>query len=318
VPTMLRFQSGDLPTPADSTGGRGRVPNTAALAAAYSIFPTALGLQAAAQRKNWSTLLDPPNVPDTVPTLPPVESKNLESSRMALLRRGEWQLFFHYGQVHGSHAQSEALTFEAFYGNTDITRDAGTVGYGSPMHRDYYTRGLAHNVPLMDGEGQERWMPGELLRFDANAGVVAALQSSYRRGVSAERELRISGEQLIDVATISATDTTNSNRRAGLALHLQGKINLPANFQVDSTLTNARPRSFTYWKSPRSATFRDRASFTVRCGQRDMRVSISTPGTFTVTHAITPDMPPRHREALYIETTRPQATFTTVIEPIAN
>ena len=49
-------------------------------------------------------------------------------------------------------AQAEALNFSAFYGDTDITHDPGTVGYGSPLHKGYYTRGLNHNVPLLNGE----------------------------------------------------------------------------------------------------------------------------------------------------------------------
>jgi hypothetical protein len=315
APTMLRFPTGELPTPADSTGGRGRAPNAAMLASAYAIYPTALGLQIASKQRNWGTLLDPPRGGPSAPAIPEVTSRNLESSRMALLRSGQWQVFFHYGQISGSHAQAEALTYEAFYGNTDISHDAGTVGYGSPMHRDYYTKGLAHNVPLIDGEGQERWMPGELLRFDAEEGVVAARQSSFRRGVSAERLLRVEGTRLVDEARISA-DTANRAARAGLALHLQGTFKLSPMFKPDPEFARGKPPSFGYWKEPRSAEFTNSAVLTIHCGERELRVTISTPGAFKVTRASAPDMPPKRRDAVYVETDRAQATFKTVIEPL--
>lgn len=177
---------------------RGADGNLDALAGVYRVFPTALGLARAAQQKSWETLLDPPSPAASPAGLPPVASRNLESSRMALLKRGPWQVSFHYGQLDASHAQAEALNYEAFYGDTDITHDAGTVGYGSPLHRGYFQTGLAHNVPLVGGHGQEKWARGELLDFDAGAARVRARQPAYRPGVSAERELRVEGERLID------------------------------------------------------------------------------------------------------------------------
>ncbi len=168
APSLLRFPDGRLPMPADTTGGFQRWPNEALLEAARRVFPTWLGLEAARRRMSWDALLDPPEErePARPPALPEVKSRNLASSRMAVLKQDGWQLSFHYGQLDPSHAQAEALNWEAVYGSTDITHDAGTVGYGSPLHREFYTRGQAHNVVLIDGEGQQKWTPGELLAFD--------------------------------------------------------------------------------------------------------------------------------------------------------
>lgn len=147
----------------------------------------------AAKRRNWDTLIDPPGPPATIKPLPEVHSRHLETSRLAILRKGAWQVFFHYGQLDSSHAQAEALNYEAFYGKTDITHDPGTAGYGSPLHRQYYKTGLSHNVPLVNWFGQAKWNPGELLAFDGKSGRVAARQAEYQPGVSAERELQIEG-----------------------------------------------------------------------------------------------------------------------------
>lgn len=321
APIMLRFPTGQLPNPADSTGGPGRAPNTAALAAAYRVFPTHLGLAVAARQRNWDTLLDPPTVPAEVatnaPALPEVGSRNLTSSRIAILRQGDWQVFFHYGQLDASHAQAEALNFELFLGDADVSHDPGTVGYGSPLHREYFTQGLAHNVPLVNGLGQARWNPGELLAFDPAAARVAARQADYRDGAVVERELRIEGGRLVDVTRLKLRDGA-SPAALGLALHLQGRVRDDdlANLKPDRSFgTTNRPPAFGHWVEPRSAMFTDRARFRMELDGRALDVTFQLPGPFTVTHATTPDVPPRHRESFYLETTGTAAVFLTTLEP---
>jgi hypothetical protein len=126
APTFLRFPNGQLPNPADS-GGIPTAPNREAFGESYRIFPTVIGLTEAMKHRDWNTLLDPPIAPPRAETLPAVTSRNLESSRMALLKSGPWQVFLHYGQLTRSHTQSEALNYSAFYEDTDITHDPGTV-----------------------------------------------------------------------------------------------------------------------------------------------------------------------------------------------
>ena len=317
-PIRLRFPTGQLPNPADSTGGPGRAPNTSALAAAYRLYPTPLGLAAAARQRNWDTLLDPPATPADVPELPPVESRNLDSSRMAILRQDDWQVFLHYGQLDASHTQAEALHFEVFLGRTDLSHDPGTAGYGSPLHREYFTQGLAHNVPLVNGLGQARWHPGELLAFDQAGGRVAARQTDYRDGALAERELRLEGGRLVDVVRIQLRAGAGP-AALGLALHLQGRVRADdlVDLRPDRSFAAAnRPPAFRHWLEPRSAAFTDRASFLVDLDGRAVRLALQVPGAFTVTHAVTPDVPPRRRESLYLETTGTEAVFVTTFEPI--
>jgi hypothetical protein len=310
APIFMRFPTGQLPNPADTTGGPGQAPNVRMLAAAYRVFPTTLGLDEARRVRSWETLLDPPErmAPAGTPAaLPEPRSLNMESSRMAILRRGPWQIYFHYGQLDRSHAQAEALNFEAFHGTTDITHDAGTVGYGSPLHREFYTRGVAHNVPLIDREGQVGWARGELSAFDAEAARMAARQPAYRPGVSAERELRIDGERLVDVVRIQPGD--GASHRLGLVLNLQGTVELPDGF---SSTTSPLP----YWTDTRIRSYTEAAAFTVDYGGRRMRVTIAAPGSFSITHASVPDVPPRRRAALYVELEARSAEFRTVLEPV--
>jgi hypothetical protein len=327
-PMYYRFPTGQLPNPADNTG-QGFAPNRRVFASVYRVFPTALGLAAVGDRREWDTLIDPPEAaPASAPVpLPPIISRNLESSRMAILKSGPWQVFFHYGQLTRSHTESEALNYAVFFKDKDITHDAGTAPYGSPLHLGYFTRGLAHNVPLIDGEGEDlgpigerrewiveqpnphRPLSGKLLDFSADPARVTAEQPIYRQGVVARRTLAIDGNQLVDTAVVESAST--SAQKLGLALHVQGKVKLPDSMTADPAFAQGRPEPFTYWQDAKSAVYHDRAEFDVNYGGLVVHVTLATPGEFKVWHASTPDSPPRRRESFYLETSGTRATFTT-------
>lgn len=309
----LRFPNGQLPNPADSKGIP-TAPHPATFAANYRVFPTTLGLAEAAGRRDWETLLDPPAAPPRPFVLPEVTSHSFETSRMALLKSGPWQVFLHYGQLTKSHAQSEALNYSAFFGRTDITHDSGVVGYGSPLYKGYYQRGLNHNVPLVNGEGQDPIDRGELLAYSPTR--VTAAQPRYRQDARATRTLALAGDRLIDTATVATTAATPQT--LGLALHLQGRVRLPETFTADATFARGRPGAFGYWRDARVAAYRDRAEFDVVYGDTVMHVTLATPGDFRVWHASSPDVPPNRRESFYLEVAAPatSATFTTTFAPV--
>jgi hypothetical protein len=329
--SYLRFPNGLLPNPADSNG-LPTAPNRELFGAASRVFPTPLGLEVAATNRDWDTLLDPPSISPRASALPEVTSRNLESSRMALLKSGPWQVFLHYGQLTRSHSQSEALNFSASFNNIDVTHDTGTTGYGSPMHRGYFNRGANHNVPLVNGEGEDlgplaerrEWvvekgepqspLRGQLLEFSAQPARVGAAQPKYQNGVHARRTLVIDGDKLIDTATVESTAT--APQKLGLTLHVQGKARLSKEFLSDAGFAANRPEPFGYWREVTGATFRDRVSLDIDFGGTTLRVTIAVPGEFKVWHGNTPDSPPQRRESFYVELSGTKAVFTTTFEPV--
>ena len=318
TPAAMRFPTGQLPNPTD--GGKAeRAPAPALWSRMAPLFPTKVGVYELAHDKSWAALLDPPDpavVPAQPPELPPVVSRSYESSRMAVVRQGSWQVYLHYGQITGSHVQSEALNFEAFYGNTNVTQDAGSVGYGSPMFNEYYRAGVCHNVPLVDGLGQEGWTRGQLDGFADDR--VSASQPKYRSNATASRSMSIDGNSLQDTARVATSD--GKTHTLGFLLHLMGKAEgLPASFVVEPDPTKIQPgvTGFKYWKDAARATFRDRASFTVRIEKELMRVDFELPGEFTVWHASAPDLLPRRRDVFYLEVRGTDATMKTTIRPAA-
>ncbi|WP_146453194.1 heparinase II/III domain-containing protein [Bythopirellula polymerisocia] len=332
--TYLRFPTGQLPTPSD-TKGQLFAPDREFIGSHYRVFPTTIGLADVQKERNWDTLLDPPSpLTNSQAELPEVTSRNFETSRMAVLKKGPWQVFFHYGQPPiKSHLQAEVLNYSAFYGDVDITHDPGTVGYGSPLHKYYYTQGLNHNVPLVNGEGQQQppkgrkpdpfteTRAGELIDFSINPPTINAAHPVYRTDAAAERELRIEGESLIDVTQIEVQ--SSKPQKLGLALHVQGSVRLPDSFLPDPDFSNDRPPAFSYWKNVSTAEYENEASFDVDFKTITMRITFSVassagPSTFRVWHGSSPDMPPGRREAFYLETAGTSATFTTRFAPVGD
>jgi oligo-alginate lyase len=332
APLAVRFPDGRLPNPADSTS-RLRAPSVW-FRDGYRVLPTPIGLGQAIGTFSWDTLLDPPerisaahqgattaSVPAADHGLPVVSSLDMSSSRVAQLKKGRWQVFFHYGQLARSHSQAEALNWSASFDDVMVTDDPGTVGYASPLHRGYFTQGLNHNVPLIDGRGQQPWRTGSLVVFDPENGVMTAEQPDYRCDVRARRTLRIVGDRLVDEVEVELKDTDALAATFGLAFHVKGRALLPRRFQelLPEVFAEGRSAAFSHWSGISMAEFVDDAELEVELedGTR-LGLRFSTPGPFALYHGASPDTPPpATRTGFYLERIErsAEATFTMEIEP---
>ncbi len=152
----MRFADDTLPAMGDSSPGMPAF-DPEGLALTQRTMP----VRAGALPPSWATLLDP-----GLPVAPPpaeTGSRLWRDSQVAMLRRGGWELFVHWGQRSDSHAQADALSWELRHGARAIVDPAGTAAYGSPLFLDYLRRSPAHAMPLVDGEGQVSFGPGTLL-----------------------------------------------------------------------------------------------------------------------------------------------------------
>jgi len=327
-PLAMRFPNGQLPNPADGgkprrlsagltgiSGGRDTGEDSDQLDSVWRIYPTKPGLKLlqTSRTKSWESLLDPFPVGPITTTLPAVTGGNFESARMAIIRSGPWQVYFHYGQLTSSHSQAEALNFEAFYNQVDVTHDPGTTGYGSKLTTEYFRSSVCHNVPLVDGLGQETWNPGKLERYSETN--VAASQPAYRSNAQAARALAIVGDTLRDTMNITTTD--GKNHALSFVLNLQGKARLPEGFTADRSFSaNHSAAAFKHWREVRSMAARDEAGFDVDYGNTTIHVEFKLPGSFTISHASVPDYPPDYRESFLIETQGRTATLQTMFSKL--
>lgn len=315
APLYLRFPDGFAPTPSD--GNRMQVPDKALFLSARRVFPTAFGFEEEKKRgMSWELMLDPMAMPYPAARYPSVVSRNLEASRMAILKSGPWQVFFHYGQSTGNHAQEEALNYELYFGNTPISYDTGSAaGYGSVLQENYFRRAAAQNVPLARGKGQEGWHPGRLVAFQAE-GVVEAEQPSYRSNVKARRRIEIRDDMFEETTTVSDSGLSASNPSVGIVLNINCNL-VEANSAAQMRPGNVLPEAggFQFWTNVASFDATDQSDHDLVCGGKAFRLTFSMPGQFKVKIGEAPNTTTTTRTSFFISQSRNQATIRTIIRP---
>jgi hypothetical protein len=320
APLDYRFYNGSLPSPGDVTGSLMALDDRSHTLL-YRVVPTWYGARAAARTTTWEALLDPPVTFDpSEPVLPQVASRNFTAIRMAVLRAGDWQAFVHYGQVASNHAQEEALTYELEHGSSRLTSDSGTVSYSSPYHKDYFRRAAAHNVPMVDGMGQQRWSPGVVTDFSSAQARLVVDHSTYRTGVAVTRAFRASLNGFAERSTITVKDGTIAPRRLGSAFHTDCQVS-PGNGLTPAATPRPVPdtEGTAYWRM--DSQFDAPSTWTVRlnCGGQDyeLRVSAITGGKQRVYIGQAPTRPlPALRGAVYYETEGTHAEFLAEIKTL--
>jgi len=311
-PLDWRFDDGSLPSPSDARF-RMRAVDVAIHLALYRHTPTAIGLQAAQPERSWNTLLDPPAAPPPV-ELPPVRSRVAEDVRFAQLRRGPWQLFVHYGQSSASHAQEEALAYELGFGTEAVSRDAGTApSYASPLHRDYFSLGVGNNVPLVNGAGQARPAPGELVVFKPAEGRLRARQPAYRPGMDVERGFELSDNAFRETTRFEPAGAAPA-QRLGVVFNTDCRLDGdPAGAEPGAAVPQGSP-GFGYWRGVRRWAGRQSWESTLQCGRQRFSLRIEADAEFEVWRAQAPSTPlPAQRETVYAEAQGGPVRFTTEI-----
>lgn len=317
APLYLRFPDNFAPTPSD--GNRMQVPDRVLFGAARRIFPTAFGFEEETKRgKNWEQLLDP--IPAGQPPfrLPEVVSRHLEASRMAILKSGSWQVFFHYGQTTGNHAQEEALNYELYFGDTPISYDTGSApGYGSVLQEKYFRRVAAQNVPLAGSKGQEGWHPGRLISFQPE-GIVEAEQPSYRNKVAAKRRIAIRDNSFEETTTVIDSRPFFASPSVGIVLNVNCSLAQTPSYSR-AVPRNGLPESggFQYWVNVVELDVADHSHHGLVCGGKTFHLSFSVPGQFKVFIGEAPNIGTGKRTAFYVRYPRNQATIQTKIRSTA-
>jgi hypothetical protein len=312
APLMFRFPDGKRPTPGDDRGARSPALYVGLHALLRRVLPTSAGLLESARHKNWDSLIDPVKIdPSLTVKLPPVITADYEAERMAVLKTAGWQLFMHYGQLAANHAQQEALNYEFYRNTTPVSLDQGTVAYFSQLHSKYFSLGAAHNVPLVNGAGQEHWAPGKVTYFNAEEPAIEVTQPDYWKNGSASRRLEIRDDRISDKVVIKMRDDSKDRYRLGLLFNSECKIDLD-----DATLGSPSPSSapagpgFEYWTDVFRRAAPARWSARLACGSIRMRLSVNASVPHALFYGSAPATPlPARRQAIYLELLGREANF---------
>jgi hypothetical protein len=320
APLQLRFDDGFLPTPSDANG-RSKAIDLGLLFEVHRVLPTRIGRIEAERRKSWDTLLDPITSPlPPLEALQPVQSVHLEATRMAMLKTGKWQVFTHYGQVTQHHAQEEALSSEIYFQGVPIVTDPGTVSFGSQLHEQYFRKAVAHNVPLVDGSGQQGWSPGVFKNFNAADGTMAFSQPKYRQDADAERRISITADRLTETTSIKLNADVKTERRLGFVFNTDCKILIPDSMPIaHNALPPAGGTGFAFWQDIRLRTAPAQWQATLLCEGQKFNLSVELPSTHKLYSATAPTTPvPKRRNVIYMEGIGKAATMNMTLIPISN
>jgi len=313
-PLDYRFDDGSLPTPGDSAPYNAFTSRS--FVRAYRSIPTWWGVQAANASQSWEALLDAPLTTPPPPTLPPVTTRNFPGNRMAVLRSGAWQAFVHYGQTRANHWQEEALTYEVHHATTRISGDPGTVNYNSPYHIDYFRKGPAQNVPLVDGLGQEKWGPGEIESFAPAETRLIVKHPTYRTGVSVSRGFRVTSQGFTERTSFEVSDGRTA-KRLGVVFHSDCSIRPLSGLTPNSTVTPIPANSSTvYWTGVTSYSATSDWSVELDCKGDKYKYAVTGSANQTIYFATEPTTPlPATRALVYYEKTAPSALFESTLTP---
>jgi hypothetical protein len=300
-PLAVRFSEQDAPALNDTQGER-KIPNTALWSTVWRVLPTPTGLDAGKAVKSWDTLLDPP--PATVPpaTFAAAESVLLAGLDAVQLKTGPWQALLRYGQKSATHAQQEALSYDLKYNNTWLFRDPGTVGYGSPLHLNYYRRAHAHTAPLIDLDGQMPWpSEGRVANFDKAQSIAKVEHPRYHRNHYVSRELRIDSMGVSD--TVEFKLIGNVPKALGVVFNTrcQPSYNTGSSAQSEDTLKKTGP--FLYWTQRAQYAIDSRIEIQLDCAGQKFALSAEGSDLKMLYTATTPDTGKTPSKGFYLETT---------------
>jgi hypothetical protein len=297
-PLYVRFTDMDAPALNDTQGAR-KIPNTDFWATLWRVLPTPTGLNAARAVKSWDTLLDPPPGSVTTEALPKVTSKVITGLDSVLLTSRSWQALIRYG-TKATHAHQEAFSYDLKYDGVWVFRDQGTVGYGSPLHLNYFRRAHAHSAPLIDRDGQLPWPAEGRVASFTSPGTTKVEQARFNRGHYVGRELRIDSSGFNDTVEFKLTGTTPKPVGLVFGTRCQPTYKTVAPPQTEDTLSKIGP--FQYWTQRTQYPVEGKVEIVLDCSGQKFTLSFDGADLKTLFTGVTPDTGKDLSRGFYLET----------------
>ncbi len=138
----------------------------------------------------------------------PPGSADLPGSGLVVLRRGAGEAsvcaMLEYGEHGGGHGHPDKLQLILYGLGQTLLPDPGTVGYGAPLHGQWFKTTVAHNALVINHASQQR-TTGKLLHFQAGEAydVAGAESDEAYPGYHQVRRLLLTDRYLVDVFDVS-------------------------------------------------------------------------------------------------------------------
>jgi len=138
----------------------------------------------------------------------PPGSADMPGSGLVVLRRGQGDAavcaMMEYGEHGGGHGHPDKLQLILYGLGQTLLPDPGTVGYGTPLHGQWFKTTVAHNALVINHASQQR-TTGELLHFQPGPkyDVAGAASDGAYPGYHQVRRLLLTDRYLVDVFDVA-------------------------------------------------------------------------------------------------------------------
>lgn len=319
-PFHLRFESGESPSYGDTTPNR-KIPNFHLWKKIYRSIQTEEGSDTSKNEPSWETLLDPVKpINDLVSnTYPEAKTKQHHGINSLTLTNKKWHVFSRYGQNKKSHAHQDQFNYELQYEGKWITKDEGTVAYGTKLHNEYYKSDIAHNVPIIDGQGQYPWpSKGNLTILDDTKKIAILENKSYQPNTEIERQFEVS-ENFKDKITVKTKDNTKKN--IGFIFNTNCKVQKSGNIDdKKSSFSLEKNPGFYYWKNlSYYIPPKNEINLKLTCSEQSFSFKITSENPIKAIIATSPSTTENQEKySIFTETTEKKQSSTFITEIIPN
>jgi len=142
----------------------------------------------------------------------------VKDSGAVILRNDRVNAYLKFGPYGGGHDHYDRLNMILYGGGGVIVPDLGTSGYGISLNGKWYRSSAAHNMPVVDGQRQER-CGGYLVSYDDGVTVRAGVKDAYN-GVDIQREVSLMPDGIEDSVWVKSDDVHEYD----LFYHVRGTL----------------------------------------------------------------------------------------------
>lgn len=307
-PSLVGFKNDEAPMLNDSQGKR-KAPNYSLWASLYRIYPTYWGSELNKETRNWDILIDTPPVASEAVTLPPLKTVDFKGLLASQIVDENWHILERYGQYSHYHAHQDALSYDLQYKDDWVFKDVGTVGYGSPLHNNFFKRAHSSNAPIVDYGGQLPWPSrAKISNLSVADKSSEILFQNYRENVNLTRTLKIENDSVIDKLSYESSKP----HTYGVVYNTACEVIAGAAFKEVTENKDLNQGPFKYWKVDHVYQLDHPESLTLNCKNNRFSLKFSSANLQRLVIAKTPDTQGNERNGIYIETSSTQSTDLTI------
>lgn len=136
----------------------------------------------------------------------PIGTTHFIETGFSILKNEYWNIFVKYKDNNINHAHPDKLNIEIKIGNSFLTHDLSTSGYGSNLSKKFYKNSYSHNTIVIDGKDQN--LECDTIISSYNDNMIDIKTRNIYENVNVSRKIQLLSKEFIDEIKI---DYCNKN-----------------------------------------------------------------------------------------------------------